>query len=106
MKGKEVISLTRQQLYDEVWKQSLVKVAQKYNLHYGRLISSLKQANVPYPPSGYWTRVDFGKDVSTDLVPLSGDVDVSVELTLAGAVVTRKRKKSFRGKLRRKLLYR
>ena len=95
MKGKEVISLTRQQLYDEVWKQSLVKVAQKYNLHYGRLISSLKQANVPYPPSGYWTRVDFGKDVSTDLVPLSGDVDVSVELTLAGAVVTRKRKKSF-----------
>lgn len=89
MKGKEVISLTRQQLYDEVWKQSLVKVAQKYNLHYGRLISSLKQANVPYPPSGYWTRVDFGKDVSTDLVPLSGDVDVSVELTLAGAVVTR-----------------
>ena len=40
---------------EDVYKRQLVKVAQKYNLHYGRLISSLKQANVPYPPSGYWT---------------------------------------------------
>ncbi len=92
MTSKKMITLTRQQLYDEVWKQSAAKVAKKYNLHYGRLISSLKQANIPYPSSGYWTRVDHGKDVSAELVPLSGDRESIVELALIDAVVTRKRK--------------
>lgn len=93
MTSREMITLTRQQLYDEVWKQSAAKVAKKYNLHYSRLISSLKQDNIPYPSSGYWTRVDYGKDVSAELIPLSGNGESIVELALAGAVVTRKRKK-------------
>ena len=91
--SKNIITLTRQQLYDEVWKQSVAKVAGKYNLHYGRLISSLKQANIPYPSSGYWTRVEFGKDVSSEQAPLPGDGEALVELSLAGAVEIRKRKR-------------
>ena len=92
MKSKHIIVLTRQQLYDEIWKQSASGVTKEYNLHYGKLINSLKQANIPYPSSGYWTRLSFGKDVSGEVVPLSGSGDEEVQLILADATVPRKRK--------------
>lgn len=91
---KGIVTLTRQQLYDAVWKQSAAKVAKQYNLHYGRFINSLKLANIPYPPSGYWTRVDCGKDVSSELVPLSGDGEEEVQLALVESV-TRRKKQTF-----------
>ena len=92
MKSRHIIVLTRQQLYDEIWKLSASGVTKKYNLHYGKLINSLKQANIPYPSSGYWTRLSFGKDVSGEVVPLSGSGDEAVQLILADATVPRKRK--------------
>lgn len=94
MKNEHVVVLTRQQLYDEVWKQSVAGVAKKYNLHYAKLINSLKQANIPYPSSGYWTRLGLGKDVTGDVVLLSGSAVEEVQLIPADAVIRRKRKES------------
>ena len=34
------------------------------------MIVSCKQANIPYPSSGFWTRKNLGKDISAEIVPL------------------------------------
>lgn len=79
-----VITLTRNQLYDEVWKISVQGVAKKYNLHYQQLLNSCKVANIPIPPSGYWTKLKCGKDVSQELSELPQSDIENVTLYLAG----------------------
>jgi hypothetical protein len=67
---QNVITLSRKQLYDEVWTISVQGVAKKYNLHYQQLLNSCKEANIPIPSSGYWTRLKCGKDVSQEVIEL------------------------------------
>lgn len=68
IKGEEVAimqtvvaKLTRKQLYDEIWEISASGVAQKYDIPYSQLLKQIKAANIPIPPSGYWTKISFGK---------------------------------------------
>ena len=89
---KGIVKLSRKQLYDDIWTLSVAGVARKYNLHYGRLIGSCKEADIPYPASGYWTRKNLGKDVSSEIVPLKGDEDILVELAANNSVVKRIKK--------------
>lgn len=70
MNNLNMIKLNRKILYDEIWKLSVSGVAKKYNLNYSKLIKSLKENNIPYPSSGYWTKLTCGKDVSNEVVPL------------------------------------
>jgi len=59
-----VIKLTRRQLYDEIWEISVAGVAKKYGIPYAHLMKQVKEANIPVPPSGYWTKLSFGKSVT------------------------------------------
>jgi hypothetical protein len=79
-----VIILSRNQLYDEVWKISVQGVAKKYNLHYQQLLNSCKEANIPIPPSGYWTKLKCGKDVSQEVTDLPQSDIENVTLYLDG----------------------
>lgn len=73
------IKISREQLYNEIWEISVTGVAQKYNLPYAQLLKLCKNANIPIPPSGYWTKISFGKpavktslpDSDTDIITLS-----------------------------------
>lgn len=69
----EIITLTRRQLYDEIWQMSVAGVARKYNFTYGKLIEACKKQDIPYPSSGYWTKKRMGKDVSGEVVALCGN---------------------------------
>ena len=88
----EIVKLSRKQLYDDVWQLSVAGVARKYNLDYSRLISSCKEAEIPYPSSGYWTRKNRGKDVSLEIIPLEGDESLYVKLATNNSVVRRIKK--------------
>ena len=86
--GKEVTivlpaydTYTRKQLYDEIWTISAAKVARKYNIPYALFMRQVKEAGIPIPPSGYWTKLEFGKPV--EKTELTGDFDaiVSFEIT-------------------------
>ena len=88
-----IVKLSRKQLYDDIWTISVAGVARKYNLNYGRLIERCKTADIPYPTSGYWTRKDYGKDVSSEIVPLKGEENTLVELATNDYVVQKIRKK-------------
>lgn len=84
MSNVNVINLSRKQLYDEVWTVSAQGVAKKYNLHYQQLLNSCKDANIPIPPSGYWTRLKCGKDVSQEVIELPKSDIENVTLYLNG----------------------
>lgn len=72
------IRLTRKELYEEIWKISVAGVSQKYGIPYAKCLAKIKAAQIPVPPSGYWTKLNFGKSV--EQTPLSGDGDAVVEL--------------------------
>lgn len=57
------IKLTRRQIYDEIWEISVAGMAKKYDIPYSQLMKQIKEAQIPIPPSGYWTKLSFGKPV-------------------------------------------
>ena len=89
---KRTTTLSRQQLYDEIWQMSVAGVARKYNLNYAKLIAKCREANIPFPSSGYWTRKNMGKDVSGEVVALPPSDNENVELLLAGVKSEKKKK--------------
>lgn len=89
---KGIVKLTRKQLYDEIWELSVAGVARKYNLNYGKLIAVCKAENIPFPSSGYWTKKNMGKDVSNEVVELSGMEETEIPLITNDATIKRIRK--------------
>lgn len=89
---KGIVKLSRKQIYDDVWEMSVAGVARKYNLNYARLIEACRSSNIPFPPSGYWTRKNMGKDVSSEVVSLEGDENEMIALVTNDSVVKRIKK--------------
>ncbi len=78
------IEMTRKQLYDEVWEISVAGMAKKYGLEYNQLMKQIKEAGIPIPPSGYWTKLSFGKPTEKIALPGAEDTVVSIySVTLA-----------------------
>ena len=73
-----VTKLTRKQIYDDVWSISISGMVKKYDISYSLLYKQIKDANIPIPPKGYWTKKEFGKE--TVVAELNGDPDKVVEL--------------------------
>ena len=74
------LTISRKQLYDEVWELSALGAAKKYGIPYQDFLQQIKAYGIPIPPAGYWTKISFGKPV--EKLPLSGDPEESLSLTL------------------------
>ena len=74
-----VVQLTRQELYDVIWEVSVAGAAKQYDIPYPQMLKQVKAADIPIPPSGYWTKLQFGKP--TEKIPLSGSTDEVIQLT-------------------------
>lgn len=68
MPDNQTTVFSREDLYKEIWEISLTGVSKKYNLNYSLLRAKCLEANIPIPPSGYWTKIEYGKPV--DRLPL------------------------------------
>lgn len=64
MPEEPAVELNRKQLYDEIWEISVAGVAKKYDIPYAQMMKQVKEADIPIPPSGYWTKLNFGKPVT------------------------------------------
>lgn len=51
------MSVTRENLYDEIWDEPITKVSKRYGVSDSYLIRILKGLNIPRPPRGYWAMV-------------------------------------------------
>ena len=72
------IKINRQKLYDEIWEISASSVAKRYGLNYAKLLQSCKEYEIPIPPSGYWTKIACGKEVSKAPLPQSNIDEIEV----------------------------
>lgn len=72
------IEMTRKQLYDEIWENSVAGVAQKYGITYSWLIKQVKEAGIPIPSSSYWTKLTFDKPVEKTGLPGNEDTVVTI----------------------------
>ena len=72
------IEMTRKQLYDEIWEISVAGVARKYDIPYTQLMKQIKEAAIPIPPSGYWTKLSYGKPVIKIELTESADAILSI----------------------------
>ncbi len=71
MPEEQFIKVGRELLYKEIWEISASGVAKKYNVKYGELIRICKEADIPVPSSGYWTKLSYGKTVEQVSLPES-----------------------------------
>lgn len=64
----KTFSLTRQELYEQVWSKPMVTLAKEYSLSDNGLRKICKKHDVPIPPMGHWQKVQFNK--KTTKIPL------------------------------------
>lgn len=55
-------SLTREQLYELVWREPMLKVAERFGVSSSYLARVCTELRVPRPERGYWAKLEFGKN--------------------------------------------
>jgi len=63
------VKLTREQLYEEVWKTPIHRLSVKYGLSDVGLAKACKRMDIPRPPRGYWRRKEVGARVKQIPLP-------------------------------------
>lgn len=63
------MKITREELYEMVWNESLLSLTKKYNISDNGLRKKCKKMGIPLPSLGYWARVQFGTKVP-ERIPL------------------------------------
>jgi len=65
----EKIILTRKELYDLVWSESLTALSKRFNVTYSVLRRICTKMNIPVPPNGHWVKLRFGKPITVIDLP-------------------------------------
>ena len=55
------VTMTRQDLYDLVWKESMLALSKKYVISGTGLKKKCRALKIPVPEMGYWAKLKFGK---------------------------------------------
>ncbi len=61
--------ISREQLYEEVWAEPMLKVAERHEVSSSFLTRVCRRLNVPCPFRGYWARHAAGANVSRPALP-------------------------------------
>lgn len=56
----ESVQLRREDLYEQVWAEPMLRLAQRYGISGVALAKICRKMDVPVPPRGYWARKEFG----------------------------------------------
>lgn len=62
-------SLTREQLYELVWSEPMLKIAARFDVSSSYMARVCTQLNVPRPQKGYWAKLEVGKAPEKPLLP-------------------------------------
>ena len=63
------VTLTREQLYDQVWSEPLRSLAKRYGLSDVGLAKTCRRFGIPLPGRGYWAKKTAGHDVKRLSLP-------------------------------------
>lgn len=78
LKGRRLRTLTRQELYDQVWDEPVARVAERYQLSGAGLRKLCLRYDIPVPPRGYWARLAAGQKVKPTRLPKPAMADRTV----------------------------
>lgn len=68
----------REQLYNEVWNEPVIKVAKKYGVSDVMIHKVCKSLNIPVPPRGYWAKKQAGQKVEITPLPQENRKDTII----------------------------
>jgi hypothetical protein len=68
------ITLTREQLYERVWSQPMIKVAADLGLSDVAVKKMCRRMQVPAPPRGYWARIAAGQKLRKPALAKIADI--------------------------------
>ncbi|MBA4507507.1 hypothetical protein H1057_05495 [Clostridium sporogenes] len=88
MADKIFIKMNREVLYNGIWEISAAGTARKYNIPYSELLRLCKEKQIPIPPSGYWTKLSFGKSVEKIQLPEHPEKEVILPIDNHGIKVS------------------
>ena len=76
------VKLTRKELYDLVWSESLRSLSKKYNISDTALRKMCIRMGIPMPKPGHWAKLQHGKSVLVKTLPsnYSGKQETTLEL--------------------------
>lgn len=63
MDRKDPVTVTREELYRQVWEKPMVKLSAEYGISDNGLAKICDRLQVPYPPRGYWAKKASGQKV-------------------------------------------
>ncbi len=79
--NKDVIKITRRQLYEQIWKEPVQQLARRYGFSDVWLARICRNYNIPRPPRGHWARIQSGQKVPRPPLPKEKE-DPSIELNV------------------------
>jgi len=65
------IRLTREGLFEMVWREPLTVISTRYHIKYQELRKIYIDMNIPVPDGGHWSKLRWGKPVTTPPLPPS-----------------------------------
>lgn len=63
------VHYTREQLYDLVWSQPMLKVAKQHGISDVGMAKMCRKMNIPLPPRGYWAKLQSGQKLKRPRLP-------------------------------------
>ena len=63
--------MTRDELYEEVWRQPMVLLAKQCGVSDVAIAKVCRKLGIPVPPRGHWAKLKFGKASPKPSLPLA-----------------------------------
>jgi len=72
----QVARLSREQLYELIWREPMLRVAERLGVSSSYMARVCTELRVPRPPRGYWAQLEFGKAPTKPALPeaRAGDI--------------------------------
>lgn len=82
--SENVITITRKELYERVWKDSARKVARELGITDVQILLICRQHRIPKPPSAYWAAVARGRPFDKPSLPEAADgISETVQINMS-----------------------
>lgn len=97
--------LTRQELYEMVWKEPRSRIAKRFGIKDTTLKQTCERMHIPLPENGYWSKLKFGKPVVVVKLPdnYDGDNEVSIDSLIQEEKTPKSQQQKIIGEIENKL---
>ena len=77
----EPVAVTREELYQLVWSEPVVKVATRFGVSDVAVAKACRKHNIPLPGRGYWARLEAGQKLKRPPLPDPANASQRIEFS-------------------------